>query len=141
VDTETTVWREIDPPRRRGILVADDAEPIRNMLAMFFQRQGIPFWLTSNGIEAVETYRQHREEIGLVLLDVRMPKMDGPHAFAQLKEMNPDVTCYFMSGDIAPYTEEMLLEMGAPGLLVKPFLVRALGAIVSEFEECACASA
>jgi CheY-like chemotaxis protein len=124
---------ERDRPRRREILVADDMDLIREMLASFFRQRGIKCWLTSNGLEAVDAYRDHGEDIGLVLLDVRMPRLDGPNAFARLKEFNPAVACYFMSGDTAPYTEEQLLELGAVGLLPKPSLLPALAGIVRDF--------
>lgn len=114
----------------RGILVVDDAEMIRSMIGCYSRQHGVPCYLAGDGAEAVKLYREHAVEIALVLLDVRLPGLDGPHTFAQLKAHDPNIACYFMSADWRPYTEEDLLEMGARGVLTKPFVIPALSAIL-----------
>jgi CheY-like chemotaxis protein len=117
-------------PEPYGVLIVDDEEIIRNILALFMRKRGIPTWLVSDGNEAVEIYREHADEIGMVLLDVRMHGMDGPTTFLKLKELNPALVGYFMSGNWDPYTEEMLLDLGAVALLAKPFRLSQIDEIV-----------
>jgi len=56
-----------------------------------------------------------------VLLDVRMPEMDGPQTLAALRSINPEVRCCFMSGHTGDYSAEQLLELGASHVFQKPF--------------------
>ncbi len=114
-----------------GVLVVDDDEMIRTVLGLFFRQQGIPFWLAKSGTEAAKLYHEHADRISLVLLDVRMPGWDGPLTLANLRAIDPDFACYFMSGDWAPYTEDELKAMGAEGLIVKPFLFKVLAEVVN----------
>jgi DNA-binding NtrC family response regulator len=57
----------------------------------------------------------------MVLLDVLMPGLDGPHTLARLQKLSPAVRCCFMTGNHTPYTEETLLQMGAVRVFRKPF--------------------
>ena len=57
----------------------------------------------------------------MVLLEVRMPGMDGPHTLTALQKLCPTVRCCFMTGNLTPYTEEALLRMGAVRVFRKPF--------------------
>jgi CheY-like chemotaxis protein len=108
-------------PSKPGILVVDDEECVRGTLNLALRPQGFAVWLAANGPEALELYRHHRETIDAVLLDVRMPGLDGPQTLAGLKELNPQVRCCFMSGDLGSYTEERLRNLGAAAVLLKPF--------------------
>jgi CheY-like chemotaxis protein len=56
-----------------------------------------------------------------VLLDVRMPGMDGPQTLAALREINPAVRCCFATGHAGAYEEADLLRAGAELVLYKPF--------------------
>jgi CheY-like chemotaxis protein len=118
---------------RQGILIVDDDATIRAMLGIFCRQQGFPFWLAENGAAAIDEYRRHADEIALVLLDIRMPGRDGPDTYAELKQIDPQVACCFMSSDWDPYSEEELLEMGAVGLMVKPFLINNLAHAVRDW--------
>jgi CheY-like chemotaxis protein len=132
-DSPSLEWAPHEHGRRRGVLVAADVGAIRGLLEAYFRRRGVACWVARNGIEAVDTFRANLDKIGLILLDVRMPDSDGPHAWSRLQAMNPVVICYFMSGSFSHYTEGQPLEMGARGLLLKPDLMRTLDAIFTEF--------
>lgn len=127
--TEARRFEEQSEPAR-GVLIVDDDEMIRTFLGLFFRQQRLHFWLAKSGAEAVEIFHEHHQEIALVLLDVRMPELDGPHTFLRLQQIDPGLSCYFMSGHWEPYTEKGLLGMGSMGLIVKPFLVKTLSDIV-----------
>src|SRR5262249_10855013 len=98
------------------------------------------------GDDAIALYRQHHEEIDLVLLDVQMPGRDGPHTLAALQELDPDVFACFMTGDFTAYTEEDLLSLGATFVFGKPIrpteLAHFLELLVSTFSSAtfACAT-
>src|SRR5262249_11442499 len=89
--------------------------------ASLFSGQWPVVWLAANGHEAVEAYRRHGAAIDVVLLDVRMPGMDGPQTLQALRQLNPAVPCCFMSGQTGAYSEEDLPAAGATALVRKPF--------------------
>jgi anti-anti-sigma factor len=104
-----------------GVLVADDEAEVLCVLAAGLRREGFTVWLAGHGRQAVELYRRRLNEVGVVLLGVLMPGMDGPHTLTALRGLCPTVRCCFMTGDLAPYTEETLLQMGAARVFRKPF--------------------
>jgi CheY-like chemotaxis protein len=103
------------------LLLADDNALIREALGAALRRRGLRVLLAANGAEAMDQYRMHATEISVVLLDVRMPGMDGPQTLTHLRERNPDLACCFMTGESDDDRREELLNMGASHLFVKPF--------------------
>jgi DNA-binding NtrC family response regulator len=122
----TTSSPSVDGPPQRssGVLVADDDEAVRRMLAVGMRTHGFAVWLAANGREAVELYREHADGIDVVLLDVRMPGLAGPGTLAALQEIDPRVRCCFMTGDAGYYSDRMLVELGAAAVFRKPFRLR-----------------
>ena len=59
-----------------------------------------------DGEEGVNTFRERLNDIDLVMLDFKMPKMDGAEAFEELMRINPDVKVILSSG----YTEDVVLK-------------------------------
>jgi CheY-like chemotaxis protein len=59
--------------------------------------------------------------VDLVLLDVRMPELDGPQTLAALRKENPTLRCCLISGHSGTYTREQLLSLGAEHYFNKPF--------------------
>ena len=108
-------------PRAHGVLVVDDEGALRRLLDVGMRQEGFAVWLAATGREALDLYRRHRETIDVVLLDVLMPGLDGPQTLAALQELNPEIRCCFMSGDLGSYTEERLRGLGAAAVLQKPF--------------------
>ena len=50
---------------------------------------GFTVWSAANGPAALEVYRRQQDDIAVVLLDVRMPGLDGPQTLAELQRLNP----------------------------------------------------
>jgi CheY-like chemotaxis protein len=117
---------------RCGILVVDDDEGVRSLLNFTMRQQGFAVWLAADGQEALDLYRHHRDTIDVVLLDVRMPGMDGPQTLAKLHQLNPQICCCFMSGDLGSYTEGQLGNLGARAVLLKPFHLGQLARVLWE---------
>ena len=119
-----------------AILVVDDDPVVKHLLEVCLPRLGFTVWSVASGKAALSFYERHRERIDVVLLDVRMPDMDGPATFRELLRLNPEVKCCFMSGYSGQYTADMLEQMGAYALIDKPFnlddLSRTLRRIVGQ---------
>ena len=83
---------------RLKILIVDDEKFIRMSLAEFLNELGHEVLQAGDGIEAMKIYREKKDEIDLVILDVTMPFMDGFEVFKELKELNKDVKVILTSG-------------------------------------------
>jgi CheY-like chemotaxis protein len=101
------------------------------MLDEWLQHKGFSVWLACTGQDALGVYRRHREKIDVVLMDIRMPGLDGPETFFVLKTIAPQVCCCFMSGELGHYTEEGLLALGAARIIKKPFCLDELTQVLS----------
>ena len=110
----------VETLRQIGVLVVDDQDYIRYTLDRTLRGAGFLVWAAAGGREALELYRRHGDAIDVVVLDVRMPGMDGPQTLAALREVAPRVRCCFLTGDFGVYTEAQLLAMGAGAVLYKP---------------------
>jgi CheY-like chemotaxis protein len=104
-----------------GVLVVDDDDLLLNLIARVLKGCGFLVWTASSGAEAINVYQQHRQEIDVVLLDVRMPGQDGPTTLARLRQINPSLCCCFMTGHSGDYTPDDLRAFGARCCFDKPF--------------------
>jgi len=118
--------------QKPGVLVVDDEPAIRVLLEIALGRHGFSVRTAGSGQEAVELYRRHQDSVGLVLLDVQMPGLDGPATLAALREVNPSVRCCFMSGHAGKHDPEGLLDAGADRLFQKPFRLSEVADAVQE---------
>ncbi len=82
------------------ILVIDDERVVRDMLSMVLTRLNYRVLAAAGGMEGVELYRAHGEDIDLVLLDLSMPGMSGTEVLAQLQSLEPSVRVAILTGFI-----------------------------------------
>jgi CheY-like chemotaxis protein len=110
--------------------VVDDDHLVRIMVQLGLERNGFEVWLAPNGCDAIELYREQREHIAVVLLDVRLPGLDGPATLDALRKLNPEVPACFMSGETGDHEPEELIRRGAAYVIAKPFLLNDLANIL-----------
>ncbi len=104
-----------------GVLVVDDDAAVRSLLEAGLRHAGLRVWPAAGGREAVEVCRANPGAVGVALLDVRMPEMDGPLVLAVLLKLCPALRWCFMTGGAGPYSEQALLRCGAARVFPKPF--------------------
>ncbi|MDO9109646.1 MAG: response regulator, partial [Desulfatirhabdiaceae bacterium] len=75
-----------------------DVEMVREMAATMLAHLGFKVIEAKDGVEAVELFRQHRDEIRCVLSDLTMPRMDGWDTLAALRKLSPDIPVILSSG-------------------------------------------
>jgi CheY-like chemotaxis protein len=107
--------------RGHGVLVVDDDADVRDALDAGLRREGFAVWLAADGQAALDLYRNHSETIDVVLLDVRMPGLDGPQTLAALQQLTPQIRCCFMTGYLGSHSTQELRRLGADAVLMKPF--------------------
>lgn len=86
------------PQTSRRILVADDENPVRQVVRAVLSHSGYDVSEACNGRDAVALYTGS-QAFDLVILDLDMPEMNGWEALRQIKQHNPDVRALLLSGD------------------------------------------
>src|SRR5207249_1193204 len=95
---------EISPePAVRGgtetILVVEDEQPVRELVCSFLQTHGYKILAAESGARALEVWREHSNEIGLLLTDVVMPgQLSGRELAERLRAGKPSLRVIFTSG-------------------------------------------
>jgi CheY-like chemotaxis protein len=118
------------PCEKPGVLVVDEDHLVRILVQLGLEQNGFDVWLARSGREAIDLYRRHTKEIAVVLLDVRMPGLDGLETLEVLRGLNHEVPACFMSSDTGAFEPEELLERGADYVIAKPFLLADLANIL-----------
>ncbi len=113
-----------------GVLIIDDEPAIRALVQLGLQEQGLSVWSAGSGREGVDVYQALHDRIGVVLLDVKMPDLDGPRTLPLLQQVNADICCCFVTGDTGVYDEQELLALGAAKVLRKPFSLSHLSELM-----------
>jgi CheY-like chemotaxis protein len=116
------------------VLVVDDEPAVAMMLEKVLRHYGFSVLTAGSGEEAVKLYSHSHGGIGVVLLDVQMPGMDGPATLEALWQINPQVVSCFMSGNMGEYTLERLFGFGARHVFLKPFL--SISKLVDLIRDC-----
>jgi len=110
------------PWRGQGtILIADDEESVCNVGRQMLTRMGFEVLTASDGREAVDTFRDHADEIVCILLDLTMPHLDGEQAFGELRRIRPDVRVILCSGYNEQDATQRFLGKGLAGFIQKPY--------------------
>ncbi len=116
------------------VLIVDDEETIRETAAMMLESMGFTTLTAENGLDGVETYRRHQEEIVVVLLDMTMPKLDGKGCFRELRRVNRDIKVILSSGYNEQEATSHFSGKGLAGFIQKPYrpedLAKAIRAIM-----------
>lgn len=113
------------------ILVVDDDETIRALATEMLADFGYKVTTSQDGMVAVEYYREMWQNIGLVVLDMDMPRMGGADAFAAMQEINPEVKAILMSGHGVGEQVQRTLARGALAFVPKPFLKAELSSTIA----------
>jgi len=115
------------------ILVAEDHPGISTMARELLERLGYTVISVSDGEEAVRVFAQEKDRIALALLDVVMPKLSGPEAYAHISAHRPGLPVIFATGysaESAPLLDT-LADKGVP-ILQKPYSPRVLARKIRE---------
>ncbi len=100
------------------ILIVDDEPDQRELLKGFLENQGYDVLCAADGREAISLFR--KEPIQVVLLDQRMPDMNGEEVLEKIKEINPLVRAMMITAYGAVNTAVNVMKLGADDFLEKP---------------------
>ncbi len=117
------------------ILLVDDEEMIINVGGQMLERLGYHVLSAKTGSEALETYKNNREDIDLVILDMIMPSMGGGAVYDELRKIEPGVKVLLSSGYSLNGQATSILKRGCHGFIQKPFGLDELSKKVREILE------
>jgi len=112
---------ETYPKGTETILIVDDEPVIREMGSELLGALGYRTIPAEDGEAACRIFQEHRGEIGLVLLDIIMPKMGGKETFRALRKLSPGLPVLLSSGYSVEGLAQEILEEGANGFIQKPY--------------------
>ncbi|MGV3526700.1 MAG: ATP-binding protein [Candidatus Sericytochromatia bacterium] len=108
------------------ILIADDISLNRVLIRTYFEASALQFSEAENGLEALEMAREERPD--LILMDLKMPIMDGYEATLQLRQSarTADIPVIALTASGMKQDEALILQRGFNGYLRKPVLKQDL---------------
>lgn len=102
------------------VLVADDNKTNLLLATMLLQRKNILFDTANNGQEAFDMFQANSYD--LILMDLRMPVLDGFESTALIRQVNPEIPIIALTASAFEDERERALANGFSGYLIKPFI-------------------
>lgn len=103
---------------KKRILICDDEEGIRESMKLILEKE-FELLFAGNGKEALGIAKA--EPLDMIIMDIKMPRMDGIETLRKLKELKPDVKLLVSSGYKSVETAQDAVAAGASNYIVKPF--------------------
>lgn len=104
---------------QNSILIVDDEISVRTILKALLKREGYDVETASDGEEAVSKVKLLHP--ALVIMDIRMPNMDGMEALKEIREFDKDINVIMMTAFAAVETAVDAMKFGAYDYIIKPF--------------------
>jgi CheY-like chemotaxis protein len=108
------------------ILLAEDETTVKKLLSEILSSYGYNIIVAKDGLDAVDKFKTHREQIKLVILDVIMPGLNGKEVLAVIRQTSPDFRALFISGYAAEIIQRNGLTQKDADFLSKPILPNEL---------------
>jgi DNA-binding NtrC family response regulator len=107
------------------ILVIDDEPGIRSLLDTLLSRKGFGVVLADGGQKGLALFRRERPDV--VVLDLKMPEMDGVTVLQQIRRLNPDQPVIILTGAGTQEREQQVRALGVTEFIEKEFSLHRLG--------------
>jgi DNA-binding NtrC family response regulator len=102
------------------ILVVDDEEDFLESIVMRIELRGYRVHGVASGTAALEFLADHPDEVDVVLLDIKMPGMDGLETLREIKQRFPELETIVVTGHASQEFSRLGRELGAFDYLIKP---------------------
>jgi len=108
---------------KKKVLIIDDEAIIGDLLEDVLGNEGLGVICAQDGQTGLELYKKYINEIGLILLDIILPGMDGQEVMHQIKKINPEIKILIISGFSEVNVKNKLIAEGVVGFIPKPFSI------------------
>ena len=119
-------WRE------KTILIVEDVRTNHMLIDRILRRTSAKLLWAMDGEKAVEMAKNY-DNIDLILMDIRLPKMNGYDATREIRKFRKDVPIIAQTAYVLPEEKGKVLEVGCDDLLTKPIKKNQLLATVSKY--------
>jgi PAS domain S-box-containing protein len=117
---------------RGTVLVVDDEISVLETESEMIRSLGYKVFSASGGRAAIDIYKEKKDDISLVVLDMIMPEMAGIEVFESIKKINPQARVLLCSGYSLDGQAGRIMEKGCDGFLQKPFGMSAISRKIHE---------
>jgi len=116
----------------KTILIVEDEIVNQFFFEKSLKKTRANLFFVRNGHDAIELFKEN-SEIDLVLMDVRLPGMDGIDTMAQLKQLNPEIPIIIQTASVLPSIYESAFENGCNEFVTKPINMDTLLIILKKY--------
>ena len=120
---------------KKTILWVDDEDRALKVWSQILQKLGYTVLQARYGYEALKIFEKNKNRISLVILDMRMPGMDGCEVYDRLKAIQQEIKIIIVSGYIDQYSINELLKRKFSDYIEKPFKLKELSEKIKEVLE------
>lgn len=113
------------------ILIVDDQKGVRRLLEELFKKEGWDVQIAGDGKEAIHMVEELMPELDLILMDVKMPNMNGLEATRIIMERNFNIPIIMMTAYGESEVVKQALDAGAKKCISKPFDIMVLRDMVN----------
>ena len=113
--------RPVAQGRTKSVLVIEDEENMVYLLRKAFLRHKCNLFVALDGDQAMAMYQNHKDDIGVVLLDIGLPKYSGWDVVLRIKEQSPDIKIFVTSGYLEPDIKSKMERAGVEAFIQKPY--------------------
>jgi PAS domain S-box-containing protein len=110
----------------RTVLVVDDEQMILRTARNALQRHGCSVLVAESGVDAIDLFQQHADDVSIIILDLSMPGMSGLEVLPELRRVRQDVPVLITSGYSEAETLRLFAGHKISGFLQKPYTSRKL---------------
>lgn len=108
------------------VLIVEDEEMLLELLKAVLEEHGYRVLTAKDGLEAIDVFSSHKDEITLVISDMGLPKLGGWDAFQKMREIRGDAKVILASGYFDYNLKAEMVKAGAFDFIQKPYDVNAL---------------
>ena len=119
----------------KRVLIVDDDAAVREVLSSALTHFGYKAYKASNGAEAIDVLKAN-PEIEIVILDLKMPVMNGHELCPHLKNLNPNIQIIVSSASIDEMAVKELNDLGVRCILRKPYPLKVLQEAINNHSRC-----
>jgi len=104
-------------------LVVEDEPVVQELTKALLESAGFKVLTAADGQQGVDLFRDHAEDLSVVILDMMMPVMGGHQAFNEMRAINDKVPVICFSGYNDAETADLFADMEPAGFIQKPFRI------------------
>jgi CheY-like chemotaxis protein len=127
-----SIQKQVDKDANPLILVAEDDDFNFKYLDIILKRNGYQVQRAENGLQAVNYCREHPDDVGLILMDMKMPVMGGLDATRQIRKFLSDLPIIALTAYVSVADENAAYDAGCDEFMSKPVNKEKLLALMQQ---------